>query len=139
MSIHISFIGVLLSTAAAMVIGGLWYSPFLFGTPWMKAIGLTDKAMKARTKGALGVLVVVYAVTAYVLSLFTAYYHAYSGGSGLKGGLVTALLVWLGFGATTILAHGVFEPRDRSVLYINMGNRFVTLVSMGLIVGACFK
>src|ERR1700704_1888758 len=113
---HISLIGILLSTVAAMVIGGVWYSPFLFGTPWMKAIGLTNKAMKARTNSALGVLLVVYMVTAYMISLFTTYYHAYNGGSGLKDGLVTSLLVWLGFGVTTILAHGVFEPRHKSVL-----------------------
>ncbi|HSW77286.1 MAG TPA: DUF1761 domain-containing protein [Candidatus Chromulinivoraceae bacterium] len=135
---HVSLWGIALSVVAAMVIGGVWYSPVMFGARWMKAISLTNEAMKARTKSALVVLVAVYTLTAYALSLFTAYFHAYNGGSGLKDGLITSLLVWLGFGVTTILAHGVFEPRDRSVLYVNISNRFATLVAMGLIVGAFF-
>jgi len=136
---HVSLWGILLSTVAAMAIGGVWYSPLLFGTPWMNAIGLTKKEMKARTNRALSMLVVVYAVAAYVLSLFTNYYHAYHGGGKIIDALITSTLVWLGFGLTTILAHGVFEPRDNSVLYINAGNRLVTLTAMGLIIGAFWR
>jgi hypothetical protein len=136
---HISLWGIVASVVAAMIIGGAWYSPAMFGTRWMKAIGLTDEAMKARTRSALVILTLVYTLTAYMISLFTTYYHAYNGGSGLSDGLITSLLVWLGFGVTTILAHGVFEPRDKSILYINIGNRFATFVAMGLIIGAFFR
>jgi hypothetical protein len=136
---HVSLWGVLLGAVAAMIIGTIWYHQSVFGKPWMKAIGLTDKQMKARTNAAIGLLVVVSLVTAYMLSLFIIYYHAYVGGSWIADGFIVALFTWLGFGVTTILAHGVFEPRDRSVLYINIGNRLATLVAMGLIIGACLR
>lgn len=135
MDVHVSLLGVLLAAVAAMVIGTIWYNPSVFGKQWMKAIGLTNKEMKVRASGAIGLLAITSLVTAYALSLFTTYYHAFVGGSGIKDGLATGLVAWAGFGLTTIVAHGVFEPRDRSVLYINIGNRLATLVAMGLIVG----
>jgi len=134
-----SLIGVLLAAASAMIIGTVWYSKLMFGKEWMKIIGLSDKEMKAKSNQAIPALVIVSLVTAYVMSLFIAYSHYYIGGSWLKAGVHTALLIWLGFAATTIFAHGLFEPRDKKVLYINTGNRLVTLLAMGLILGALMK
>jgi hypothetical protein len=54
-------------------------------------------------------------------------------------GFDTAVLVWLGFAGTALVAHDVFDPRPKSKLYINLGNRLVTLVVMGLIIGAFLK
>ncbi|HET7827482.1 MAG TPA: DUF1761 domain-containing protein [Candidatus Saccharimonadales bacterium] len=136
---HVSLLGVLLSALSAMVIGTIWYHQAVFGKRWMKAIGLTEAVMKERANAALGMLVIVSLVTAYALSLVTRYLHEYTGDSGVKVGVEAALLVGIGFGVTTILAHGVFEPRDKDVLYINLGNRLVTLLAMGLIIGAFIK
>jgi hypothetical protein len=139
MSVHLSVLGIVLAAVSAMVIGTLWYSSALFGKPWMKIIGLSEKEMKKRVGSAMVGLIVVSFVTAIVMSYFIAYTHSFVGGSWLKAGAITSLLAWLGFASTTIFAHGLFEPRDKKVLYINTGNRLVTLFVMGLILGALMK
>jgi hypothetical protein len=136
---HVSVIGVILAAASAMVVGTLWYSPVVFGRQWMRAIGLSDKEMGKRANVAMPIMVIISLLTAYVLSLFTIYFHSAVGGSWWEAGINVSLLVWLGFALTTIVAHGVFEPRDKKVVYINAGNRLVTLFVMGLIIAACLK
>jgi hypothetical protein len=122
-----------------MVIGTAWYSKALFGKQWMKIIGITDKEMKQKMGSVMIGLVLVSLITAYIMSFFVAYAHLYIGGSWIKAGVITALLAWVGFATTTIFAHGLFEPRDKNVLFINTGNRLVTLLAMGLILGAFMK
>src|ERR1039458_2328686 len=119
---HISILGVLLAAASAMVIGTVWYSPALFGKPWMK---ITGSDMKKNVVPIMVALVLISLLTAYVLAHFIVYSHAYTGGSWMKAGVETALWAWLGLAATAIFAHGLFEPRDKKVLYINAGNRLV--------------
>jgi len=139
MSVHFSIIGIILAVVSSIVVGMVWYNPAVFGKEWMKIIGLTNADMKKRMGGVMGGLVLVALITAYVLSIFIAYTHGFLGGSWLKAGFVSSLLAWLGFSLTTIFAHGLFEPRNKKVLYINAGNRLVTLVAMGLILGAFMK
>jgi hypothetical protein len=139
MSVHISLWGVLVSAISAMIIGTIWYSPAVFGKQWMKIIGLTDKDMKKSVNAVMTMMVVVSLLTAYVMAHFIVYTHAYAGGSWVSAGIQTALWAWLGISLTTILAHGLFEPRDKKVLYINAGNRLVTLLAMGLIIGLFMK
>ena|SRR5665213_979968 len=136
MQVHIAVIGVLLAALSAILIGMIWYSQPVFGKVWMKMIGTKDKEMKARMGMATVVLIIVALITAYVLAYFIVYTHSYTGGGWIAAGAETALWAWLGLAVTTIVAHGVFDPRDRMVMYINIGNRLVTLLAMGLIIGA---
>lgn len=136
---HVSVWGVLLAALSAMVIGTIWYSKQAFGAVWMKATGLSDKDMQNRFGTAMPLLVIMSLLTAYVLSLFIVYFHAYVGGSWLMAGFDTAVWAWLGFAGTALWAHGVWEPKREKLLYVNIGNRLVTLVVMGLILGAFLK
>ena len=136
MNVHFSVVGILLSALAAMVIGAVWYRDDMFGKRWKKIAGVTDKDMRRRMPTVIPVLVVISLLTAIVLSNFIAYTHQYYGGSWLSAGIKASLLAWAGFGLTSIFAHGLFESRDNAILYINGGNRLVTLLAMGLILGA---
>ncbi len=133
---HVSIWGILLAAVAAMIVGTAWYSSALFGKTWMKAIGTTEKDMSQRMGTTMPLLIIVSLVTAYALSLITAYLQHYTGGSGFGAAVDTSLLAGIGFGATAVFAHGAFEPRDKKVMYINAGNRIVTLLVMGLVIGA---
>ncbi len=133
---HLSVWGVILAALSALVIGTMWYAKPLFGRSWMKATGVTDKDMQRNFPVALPLLAVVSLVTAYVLGLFIKYFHDYHGGSWYKAGVLTALLAWVGLAGTALVAHEAFEKRPKSIVLINLGNRLVTLVVMGLIIAA---
>jgi hypothetical protein len=135
MQVQVSLIGVILAAVAAMVIGFVWYHPKFFGATWQKMIGLSDKDMKKNMPTAMGMMVVVSLLTAYILDHFINYAHSFMAVSWMSAAVQTSLWVWLGFGLTTIVAHGAYEPRDRQVMLINAGNRLATLLAMGLVLG----
>ena len=135
MQILVSFWGVVLAAASSMAIGMLWYSDNMFGKSWKKMIGTTDKQMKKNMGPATGILVLTSLLTAYILDHFVNYAHNFMAVSWMSAGVQTALWAWLGFGLTTIVAHGVFEPRDRQLMLINAGNRLASLLAMGIILG----
>ncbi len=136
---HVSVWGWVLGGLSAIVVGMIWYSPFLFGKEWGKALGVSEKEMGENRAKVMPILLIVSFLTAYVLSLFTVYIHSYLGNSWMMAALDAAVLAWVGFAGTALVAHDVFDPRPKSKLYINLGNRLVTLVVMGLIIGAFLK
>jgi flagellar biosynthesis protein FliQ len=133
---HVNVWGWILAGLSAMVVGMIWYSPFLFGKRWTAATGVAEKEMNSMRPKVLPVLVVVSLLTAYVLSLFTVYLHSYMGNSWMTAALDTAFLAWLGLAGTAVVAHEIWDKKGRDAMYINLGNRLVTLVVMGLIIGA---
>jgi hypothetical protein len=136
---HVSVWGWVLGGLSAIVVGMIWYSPFLFGKEWTKAMGVNEKEMAKGRAKVMPILVIVSLLTAYVLSLFTVYLHSYVGNSWMMAAFDASVLAWVGFAGTAVVAHGVWDPRPKSALYINLGNRLATLVVMGLIIGAFLK
>ena len=49
-----------------LIVGGLWYSPFLFAKPWMKLNGFTEESLRGTN------MAVVFGLT-YVFGLFLTY------------------------------------------------------------------
>jgi hypothetical protein len=132
----INWWGVILGALSAMVIGVIWYSPFLFGKQWTKAMGVSEKEMNSGRAKAMPILVLGSLLTAYALSLVTIYLQNFQDSGFVKAGFEAGLLAAAGFAGTALVVHGVFDPRSKKTLYINLGNRLVTLAMMGLIVGA---
>jgi hypothetical protein len=135
----VSVWGWVLGGLSAMVVGMIWYSPFLFGKQWGEALGVSEKQMNKDRAKVMPVLVAVSLLTAYVLSIFTVYFMRYTGKAAMMSGFDAAILAFVGFAGTALVAHDVFDPRPKSKMYINLGNRLVTLVVMGLIIGIFLK
>jgi len=135
----VSVWGVILGGLSAIAVGIIWYSPFLFGKQWGKALGVSEKEMSQDRAKVMPILVIISLLTAYVLSLFTVYFQHFTNDSWVMSGFDTGLLAWVGLAGTALVAHDVFDPRPKSKLYINLGNRLVTLLVMGLIAGAFLK
>jgi len=131
----VNLIAVLVAGIVGMVIGGLWYSSLLFGTTWMKLMGITTKQMKQMKKKNMtgsyiamfiGLLVMAY-VLAYVLDMM----NATSVASGALGGLI----LWVGFIATVLLSSVFWEGRSVSLYILNAAYWLVVVVAMGAIIG----
>jgi len=131
----IPVVGVLIAAVSAFAIGGVWYSPTMFLKPWMKMTGTSDAQMKKNFPVAMVLMAIGALLTAYILAHFISYSEQATGTTGVAAGLATAFWAWLGLSLTTVVAEGALEPRDRMVMVINAGNRLVTLLVMGLILG----
>src|SRR4051812_47000535 len=44
---EISWLAVVVGAVASFLLGGLWYSPVLFGKAWQRETGLTDEQLKS--------------------------------------------------------------------------------------------
>lgn len=135
MSVEVNWLAVVLAAASTMVVGTVWYAKSVFGTKWMKLIGMTDaKASKGAGK-AIAVTIVVSLITAYVLAHVTYLSNQFFGNSFLQDALTTAFWTWLGFTAARFITHDAFEQRPTELTVMNVVHEFVTFMVMGLIIG----
>ena len=140
MNVDVNYLAVFLAAVSSMVVGSLWYMPGVFGKAWMKMTGITMDKNKGMSAGATtwmyGSVFVASLVTAYVLAHVTFLSHRYFGNSLLQDALSTAFWLWLGFVAARFVTHDAFEGRRKKLTLLNLGNELVTLLVMGLVIGA---
>jgi len=129
---NINFWAVLAAAAANFVIGGMWYSPALFGKTWMRANGFTradlDKGSPAVIFGAsfLFCLVMAGNLAAFLAGPQTTIGFAVAAG-------VAAGLGWAALGLAVV---ALFERRSWRYILVNGGYLTVSFAAMGLILGA---
>jgi len=69
---QVNWIAVLAAAVSTFLIGGLWYSPLLFGRAWMGENGLTDAALRTGTGKIFGLSFVFSLAMAANLAMFLA-------------------------------------------------------------------
>ena len=124
---------VLAAAVATMILGFLWYSPFLFAKPWTLAMGydLNDKAkMDEMRKGAgklYGITFIASLISAFVLAKIIDVTTVNSALYGMKIGFA----VWLGFVTTVQLTSTLFGRKSTKVYLIDTGYQLVCYLVMG--------
>ena len=121
---------ILAATVSAFVVGGLWYSPFLFGRQWMKANGFTGNPPAATAKTFAGSLLLSL-VMAVNLAMFLN-----DPKTNTSWGATAGFLAGFGWVAMGIGVISLFEKRPWSYVLVNGGYLTVALVLMGAILGA---
>ena len=136
--IEVNYIAVLLASVASMVVGFVYYSPFVLGKPWMKLMGYSQEDMKPKGKQ----MPKMY-LTSYILSLVTAYvlYHVMSlslnffNYSAVVTGLTSGFWMWLGFVMPVQATDYLFGKKKLELVCINTGYQLVSLLVMGVVIG----
>jgi len=129
--VTIDWVGVIVATVAAMVIGGLWYGP-LFGKQWLTLMGKTRE--EGMAGGGLGYLIA--ALGAFMTAIVLTYVTQWATANGFGEGALVGVVAWAGFVLSTVVTGGVFEGRAWELIMINSGNSLLTLMVVGGIVGA---
>ncbi len=131
----VNLLSVLAAGVATMILGFLWYSPFLFAKPWTLAMGYdpNDKAkMEEMRKGAgklYGITFVASLLSAFVLAKIIDVTTVTSALYGMKIGFA----VWLGFVTTVQLTSTLFKRRPIKLYLIDTGYQLVCYLVMGAI------
>jgi hypothetical protein len=128
---RVNFKALALAAVAAMVVGGLWYSPLLFGGAWahLKA-GASAGGAKVPPVEVLGELarsVVVAYVLARLINVL---------GAGWRGALLLGGALWLGFHATLLVFAVIHEHMPVGLFAIHAGHGLVNDLVIATIVGA---
>jgi|GEM_PF-1518454 len=133
--ININLWGVLLGAVSSMVIGAVYYSPGLYGKLWIKLGKIDEKRYKKETGKLMPVVFLGALLTSYFVAYFSFLYHAFFADSWIAASFVTSLLLFVGISATTVFVHSALDQRPRQLIWITLGNRFLSLVAIGLLVG----
>ncbi len=123
---------VLAAALANFVIGGLWYSPALFGKVWMRANGFTDADLQKGSPAAIFGLAFVFCL------IMSANLAGFLSGPDTTIGFAVAagVAAGLGWAALGLCVVALFERRPWSYMLVNGGYLTVSFAVMGLILGA---
>jgi hypothetical protein len=129
----IKYPAVIVATLVHFILGGLWYSPLLFGNKFLQIIGWTPQQLEQmQAKGAAKELIVAF-VTSLILVYVLAHFVQYTKATNAMAGIQTAFWLWLGFIATTNIATVLFEQRPLGLYLINAGYQLVGCALAGAI------
>ena len=130
-----NYLAILTAAVSAFVLGGLWFSPVLFGTAWKRELGLTEEECKRReAAGGAGRIM----GTAFVLELIMAFnLAAFLGAkSTLAFGAFAGAAAGFGWVALSMGVNYLFEQRSLRFFFINAGYHGIAFTMMGAILGA---
>lgn len=121
---------VLVAALLSFVLGGLWYSPVLFGKVWMRETGITEESQKHRA------MAKVFAL-AFIASLIIAFNLAMFLGpaASLASGAFYGFLAGFGWVAMAFAINDLFEGRSLKLYLINAGYHAITFTVMGAVIG----
>ena len=129
---HINWLAVLAAAVSTFALGGLWYSPALFGRAWMTVNKLNSEDLAKSNMAKIFGLAFVFAVLmAANLAAFLA-----EPKTNATWGATAGFLSGFGWVALGIATIALFERRSAKYVLINGGYMTVAFVLMGLILGA---
>jgi hypothetical protein len=127
----LNYWAILVAALSTFLIGGLWYSPALFGKAWMKENNFTEEDMKK------GNMPKIFGL-AFFLGLLAAINLAMFMGpeADVSFGAFAGFAAGFGWVATFVGTHYLFERKSFKLFLINAGYSVVALTVMGMIIGA---
>lgn len=119
---------IIVGTLAAFALGSLWYSPVLFGKPWMEALGLKDEDLTPPIRELLITLVLML-LTATFLDWGFAALGIAGFGVGALAGFGLGIFIY----TTSAASDYLFCGWSMKLLAIQASYRIVTLTVMASI------
>lgn len=136
MDVQVNFLAVVLAMLSSMVVGSIWYARGVFGNMWIKLAKVDMSGERRDVWKPILTTAVVSLITAYVLAHVAYLSNQFFKNSFLQDTVATALWLWLGFTAARFVTHDAFEGRPAKLTVLNCAHELVTLLLMGLIIGA---
>lgn len=135
MEVEVNLWAVVAAMISSLVVGSIWYAMPVFGKTWAGLAGIDLTKNRGSVAKPIAVTMVVSLITAYVLAHVAYLSNQFFGNSFLQDSLTTAFWLWLGLTAARFITHDAFEGRPVKLTVINIGNEFVTIMVMGLVIG----
>ena len=128
-----NYLAVLVAAFAAFGWGAIYY--MTLSNQWLAAVGMTKEQMQTnRTAVPFIISFVALLVMGWVLAGTLA--HLGPGQVTLKNGIISGLLLWLGFVVTTVFVNNAYPGRKYSLSLIDSIHWLGVLVIQGAVIGA---
>ncbi len=118
-----------LAFLSTFFLGGLWYSPVLFGPRWQRLVALSDETLRST----LARTVAIAAASALVFAINLGFFigGASTGAFGAFAGFATGV-----FMACAIVTSYVFGRRQLALVAIDAGYHLMAATLAGTIIGS---
>ncbi len=127
---QVNYLAVLAAAVSAFVLGGLWYSPLLFGKAWMRLSGITEeRAAQANQAKVFGIAFIWSLLGALVFAMFLGPAPAF--GFAAAAGFAAGLF-WV---AGSFAINYQFEQKPFGLLLINGGYHTAQYTLFGAVLG----
>lgn len=137
MEVEVNLVGVLAGAAVSMLVGGIWYSKVAFGETWAKLGKIDQKLAQKNAAQSLVFMFILALLMAYTLAhvayLSSSFFNDYS---YQMAAFMTGFWMWVGFVLPVTASDSLFNQAPWKLTAIHAGNWLVTLLGMGLVVGA---
>jgi len=120
-------IAIIASALSNFIIGGLWYSPIMFGNIWKKEQNLTDEQLKSH-----GVTPFIFS---FIYSILAAIGFGYliMNSPSLSSNLIIGLIIGILLVATALGTNYQFSGRSNITFLIDSGYHVVRFIVYALI------
>ena len=128
-----NYLSIVVAALAGFGVGAIWY--MVLGQAWLDALGKTEDDIKG--SGASQAMPFVIALVAdLVMAIMLAGLMGHLGNVSIRGGLISAFFVWVGFVITTMGVNHAFSGANPQLTVIDGGHWLAVLLVMGAIIGA---
>ena len=128
MQIPVNYLAVVVAAAAAYAFSWLWYAALN---------GIVSRGAANKTKWQVEAVPYLIAAVAYLLmSWMLAGLMGHLANVTVRGGVMAAFFIWVGFVLTTTAVNHAFQNRPATVTLADIGNWLGVLAVMGGIIGA---
>ena len=127
----LNWFAIIAAALSNFLIGGLWYSPVLFGKLWMKENQFTDNDLKK------GNMLKIFGLTflfSFVMAFNLAMYLNDISTTAIWGA-IAGFLAGFGWAAMAIFTIGQFERKSTKYMLIHGGYFTISFIVMGFIIG----
>ena len=123
---EVNWIAIVVAAVGSFLLGGLWYSPALFGKAWQREVGLTDEQIKSSNKAKIfGLTFVLCLLAAWMFATFLGPRPSLALGFGAG---FSAGLFWV---AASFGISYLFERRSLKLFLINGGYHTLQFTIIG--------
>lgn len=133
----VNWLAVIAATAAAFVVGFIWFGPKTFFPVWWRAMGrsMDDPPGSDNMAKVFGLTLLGALVQATVLALVIGLAREAGNDVNWLAGAGIGALMGVGFAAATSLSHRLFAGHGLKVWAIEVGGDIAQLTAMGLVLG----
>ena len=125
---ELNYWAILLAALSSFMLGGLWYSPVLFGKTWLEGCGLTELDLQNSDPK------LIYGL-AFILSLLAAFVLAFILGPdpNITQSIIIGAAVGIGLASSSLGISYIFEQRPLSLFLVNGGYHTFQFILMAVI------
>jgi uncharacterized protein DUF1761 len=126
-----NWVAIVAAGVSAWVIGGIWFSPPLFGRRWMAALGLKPEQAGSPAPGFIAALVI-----SIIGATFLRWVLGVANATAVSDGILVALIIWFAFILLPSAPSLLFTKSSGTAFAIVQAQHAIAMIAMGAILTA---